>query len=96
MADNKNDNVEYRKDSWSSPFNFVLPPERLGKECRSYEEFRQLLEKDRLERIHRRTDLNEEIKHYTLIIITEPEEKRILLGYKNRGFGKGLTVLVEK
>ena len=88
---NRNFDCDYRNVSLSSTFKFVLPPKRLGRQCRSYEEFRQLLEKDRLEQMIQNPKMahRNKYKHYTLIIITEPDKKRILLGRKNRGFGKG-------
>lgn len=57
-----------------------LPPSRLGQSHKTYESFRSAV-----------AWKTTESKEYTLVVVTEGEsEGRILLGMKNRGFGKGM------
>lgn len=61
-------------------FPNALPSVRLGQEHSSLEQFRQA------------TDFfaAEKKKEYSLVMVTEPSRKRILLGKKHRGFGEGM------
>jgi 8-oxo-dGTP pyrophosphatase MutT (NUDIX family) len=60
-------------------FRHALPSSRLGQEHESLESFRKA------------TDfVPAKQKEYSLIVITEPASRRILLGEKHRGFGEGM------
>jgi len=59
-------------------FRHALPPSRLGKCHATLQEYKNAI-----------APLNTP-KHYTLVIVTEPHSKRILLGLKQRGFGKNM------
>jgi len=62
-------------------FRHVLPASRLGKSHDSLEDFRDAIA----------PFVSIKSKHYTLVlIVTEPHVERILLGFKQRGFGKNM------
>ena len=83
-----------------SYFHNVLPNERLGQQHYSFDEFRRQVDREQ----HVMPDVTPlstkstigcatcKSKEYTLIIVTEYGTKRILLGKKHRGFGKGMTL----
>jgi 8-oxo-dGTP pyrophosphatase MutT (NUDIX family) len=60
-------------------FRHALPSSRLGKEHESLESFRKAAD-----------FVPAQQKQYSLVVITEPARRRILLGEKHRGFGKGM------
>ena len=61
------------------PFKNALPPSRLGKAHGSLDAFRAA-----------QKTMPQKSKEYTLIVVTETYNKKILLGMKNRGFGTGM------
>lgn len=63
-------------------FPHILPPERLGTSHASLEDFEKAI----------LPFSPTKFKHFTLVIVTEPlaQQQRILLGIKQRGFGKGM------
>jgi 8-oxo-dGTP pyrophosphatase MutT (NUDIX family) len=60
-------------------FRHALPSSRLGQEHESIESFREAAD-----------FVPTKQKEYSLVVITEPARRRILLGEKHRGFGKGM------
>jgi hypothetical protein len=62
-------------------FTHVLPVNRLGEQHTSLESYKNAV-------VATNSPLNS--KEYTLVVVTEPLRRRILLGLKQRGFGKGL------
>ena len=61
-------------------FRHCLPAERLGRCHSSLHQFQETIDHHEI----RKT------KEYSLVMVTEPENQRILLGRKHRGFGKGM------
>jgi 8-oxo-dGTP diphosphatase len=76
-----NDEVDHEDDMYRR-FVHRLPKHRLGRPHDSLASFRKAVE------TMRSTPLRS--KQYTLIVVTESKQKRILLGRKNRGFGTGM------
>lgn len=62
-------------------FPNVLPASRLGQSHRSLEAYTAATN----------NFVASKTKQYSLVMVTEPETKRILLGLKHRGFGKGMN-----
>jgi 8-oxo-dGTP pyrophosphatase MutT (NUDIX family) len=63
-------------------FKYALPESQLGTERKSLDDFRRATgtpTKDHCE------------KHYTLVVVTEWNSRRVLLGRKHRGFGQGMV-----
>jgi 8-oxo-dGTP pyrophosphatase MutT (NUDIX family) len=60
-------------------FRHALPSSRLGQEHACLENFREAAD-----------FVPTKQKEYSLVVITEPARRRILLGEKHRGFGKGM------
>ena len=70
---------EAKKES-TSPFRHVLPLSRLGQSHDTLAAFQEATAP-----FEPTTS-----KVYSLIVVTEPQKERILLGLKQRGFGKGM------
>ena len=66
-------------DSDLSDFKYRLPPHRLGTAHDTLKSFKDAVRHHEVKRT----------KEYTLVMVTEPSRRRILLGHKHRGFGKG-------
>jgi 8-oxo-dGTP pyrophosphatase MutT (NUDIX family) len=79
-----------------SLFHHALPASRLGKEHATLEEFRRHVQPRQRQYQERTTEPVSDAtpvahtKEYTLIVVTECNTQRILLGQKHRGFGHGM------
>lgn len=61
-------------------FRHVLPSSRLGTPHPSLDAYQEAVA----------TNVPSKCKHYTLVVVTDASNNRILLGLKQRGFGKGM------
>jgi 8-oxo-dGTP diphosphatase len=76
-----------------SHFRHVLPETRLGQQHFNLDDFRKNVSFDRQKDSStdpHNVEKGPTTKEYTLIVVTEYGTKRILLGKKHRGFGKGM------
>jgi 8-oxo-dGTP diphosphatase len=68
-------------------FKYALPESRLGTEHKSLDDFRRAAGiADTPANVKERCE-----KHYTLVVVTEWNSRRVLLGRKHRGFGEGMV-----
>jgi 8-oxo-dGTP diphosphatase len=67
----------------SSKFERALPLSRLGKRLSSLQEFQQITSTNN-------ADTRRTVKEYAIVVVSNAEKRRMLLGLKHRGFGKGM------